>query len=271
MSFRILNQAPVYLLANGQPASDGSMETYETDLSTPKITYSDPELTIPNPTTITLDSAGRTVTDVWSDGELGIVIKNDLGVIQWTRNNVRAGDEAEATIPTPDGGDADTFLFWDGSAYSWVPILQVPDPEGLANYQLVSDGTTIPVWQQIPEPPTPVDPEIVVGANSFQAGTSDDETKFYVQDGADSAPATGLVNTNKSVVFATPFSVAPKVLVIPSSDSNAGGPMVPELTSVSTTGFTVLFTIAAGNLSSAVVLNAVPFDWVALGRIEVPA
>lgn len=270
MSFRILNQAPVYLLANGQPAAGGSLETYETDLSTPKVTFSDPELTVPNPTSITLDSAGRTETDVWSDGELGLVLKNSLGVIQWTRNNVRAGDEAEATIPTPTGGDADTFLYWDGSAYSWVPVLQVPDPTGLANFQLVSDGTSVPVWQQIPETPDPPDPEVVVDTDLFRAGTSDDPTKFFLQMGDGSAPATGIVNTSLAVVFDTEFSTAPRVFVQPTSDSNAGGPMVAELTAISTTGFTVLFTIAAGNLSSAVILNSVPFNWLAIGTLEVP-
>lgn len=267
-SFRILNQAPQYLLADGSVNAGGKLFFYETDLTTPKDTWSDEAMTTLNSNPVVMDAAGRTLTDVWGDGEYGVVMTDADDVVIWTRNNVRADAGADQAIPALVDGQ---FLTNDGSDLLWADILQVPDPTGLANYYLVSDGTATPLWQQIPETPEAPDPEIVVGANSFRAGISTDETKFLFQSGAATAPATGLVNTSQSVVFATAYSAAPKVMVIASSDSNAGGPMVPELTAVSTTGFTVLFTIAAGSLSSAVTLNAVPFDWVAFGNVEVPA
>src|SRR5687767_12505506 len=137
MSFRILNQAPVYLLANGQPAAGGSLTFYETDLSTLKDTWSDEALTTLNSNPVLLDASGRTVTDVWGDeGEYGAVLKNSLGVEQWTRNNIRANEPQVQTIP--DGDAVGDLLQWDGSAWIAVQGILVPDPTDLNNHQLES-------------------------------------------------------------------------------------------------------------------------------------
>lgn len=268
MAFRILNQAPAYLLPDGSVNAGGKLWTYETDLSTEKDTWSDADLTTLNSNPVVMDAAGRTLTDVWGDGEYGVVMTDADDQVIWTRNNVRADAGADQAIPALVDGQ---FLTNDGSDLLWSAILQVPDPTGLANYYLVSDGTGTPIWQQIPETPEPEEPEIVVGAASFRAGVSTDETKFLIQRGTGTAPATGTVNTSLAVVFATEYDDTPTVHVTPTSDSNAGGPMVPELSALSSTGFTVLLTIAAGDLDNAKVLNSVPFCWTAFGNVEVPA
>lgn len=137
-TFRILNQAPQFLLPNGKVNAGGSVLTYATDLTTPKITWSDPEKATPNATEILLDAAGRTFVDVWGEGEYGIVMKDAAGVTQWTRNNVRAGGDAAQTIPDMVAGG---FLTNDGSNLSWEQILQVPDPTGADGYMMYSDGS----------------------------------------------------------------------------------------------------------------------------------
>jgi hypothetical protein len=272
MAFRFLNPAPVFYDTLGTtPAALGSLETYEDEAcTTPYATFNSSDLDVENPVVIPLGSDGRASVEIWSsDPFFARLLDADDNVV-WTRE-INSGIPAGLTLPELDVGE---YLTGDGvGGYAGETPWALPDPTGSPGDAVVvnPDGTGF-ILQAFPDDPeAPADPEITVGAASFQAGISTDETKFLVQYGADSAPATGLVNTNKSVTFATAYSVAPKVMVIPSSDSNAGGPMVPELTSVSTTGFTVLFTIAAGSLSSAVTLNAVPFDWVALGNVEVPA
>src|SRR5690606_33186699 len=99
MSFRILNQAPQYLLPDGRVNAGGSLTFYETDLSTPKGTWSDPELNTPNANPVELDAAGRSSTDIWGDGEYGVVMKDALGTPIWTRNNVRDVDNPGSAIP----------------------------------------------------------------------------------------------------------------------------------------------------------------------------
>lgn len=271
MAFRLYDPKPVFFDTLGTTiCALGTLETYEDQAcTTPYATFNSSALSVENPVEIPLGSDGRASVEIWSaDPFFARLLDADDNVI-WTRE-ITSGIPAGLTLPTLNEGE---FLTGDGVDYLAQALLLLPDPTDSAGYMVVanSDGTGYILEAPPGEPEAPADPEITVGANSFQAGVSTDETKFLFQSGADSAPATGLVNTSKSVTFATAYSVAPKVMVIPSSDSNAGGPMVPELTSVSTTGFTVLFTIAAGSLSSAVTLNAVPFDWVAFGNVEVPA
>ncbi len=90
-TFRLLNQAPQYLLADGSVNAGGSLHFYETDLTTPKDTWSDADLTVLNANPVTLNAQGRTVTDVFGDGEYGVVMKDALGAVIWTRNNVSNG------------------------------------------------------------------------------------------------------------------------------------------------------------------------------------
>ena len=62
MTYRILNQAPQYLLPDGSVNAGGSLTFFEPDLSTPKNTWSDPDMVTLNANPVLLDSAGRTVT-----------------------------------------------------------------------------------------------------------------------------------------------------------------------------------------------------------------
>lgn len=272
MSFRILNQAPQYLLADGSVNAGGKLYFYENDLTTPKNTWSDEAMTTLNSNPVIMDASGRTLTDVWGLGEYGVKMTNAADVVQWTRNQVQQGGDPGATIPALQDGE---FLTNDGLNLLWQPILQVPDPTGHSGQVLYSDGS-LSYWAALPVTPDPPDPDIVVTATSFQAGVNDDNTKHFQLFGTATAPNTGTKSTSIAVVFATPFDtllyVAPCVTIASTTPAN-------ELPSWSVTGWT------PGSASSGVTFNfnipdddssashkfnvAVPFAWMAVGTREV--
>ena len=262
MSFQFLNPAPVFFTLPGtEPLSGGEIQFYEKGTTTPKDTWADEALTVLNENPVPLDSAGRTETPVWLDGEYSVVIKAGDGTTVATRDYT-SGAGASATIPDLAPG----FLTNDGLNLQWQVLREVPDPTGFTNRVLSTDGANL-LWIELPEAPVAPDPDIVVTASplSFLAGVSDVATKFFVQAGTGSAAATGGRDTNATIPFPTAFAGAPLVFIQPTSVSNAGGPMVPETTSVSATGFTTNFTIAAGSGADAKIFNSVPFAWVAFG------
>ena len=275
MSFRILNQAPQYLLADGSVNAGGKLWFYETDLTTPQNTWSDEALSVLNSNPVVMDAAGRTLTDVWGgDFEYGVKMTDADDVVIWTRNNVRATDTPGAVIPALVDGQ---FLTNNGSVLLWDDILQVPDPEGFTDYVLKSDGV-LAFWGALPDL-TPPDPEIVVGVGSFRAGVSTDETKFLVQYGSGTADASGTLETTEAIVFTTAYATTPTVLLLNKgggAPSNAGN-VFPRssTTAVSTTGFTAAFSTRTGGSSADLSGNgnltgSIAFDWVAFGTVEVP-
>lgn len=262
MSFQFLNPAPViFNLAGTEPLSGGEIQFYEKGTTTPKNTWADEALTVLNENPVPLDSAGRTETPIWLDGEYSVVIKASDGTTIATRDYT-SGAGASATIPDLDPG----FLTNDGLNLLWQVLREVPDPTGFTNRILSTDGANL-LWIEQAEAPVIPDPDIVVTASplSFLAGVSDDTTKLFIQAGSASANATAGRDTSASVTFPVPFAAAPFVFILPTSVSNVGGPMVPERTASTTTGFSTNFTIAAGTGGDAKIFNAVPFDWIAFG------
>jgi hypothetical protein len=265
-SFRILDQAPQYLLLNGKVNAYGSLTFYETDLTTLKDTYSDEGLTILNSNPVLLDASGRSVTDIWGDGNYGVVMKSSDGATQWTRNNVRSDEVPGTAIPALVDGQ---FLSNDGSVLSWQPIFQVPDPTGFSGNVLGTDGVNI-LWQPVKEIEIP-DPEISVtnGANPvFRAGVSDSATKFFMVSGSGEAPASGTRKTSTTVNFPTAFDViwnvhvtqvhagVGRLLVIPSQ----------SCPSITVSAFSVTFsTDENSDFAGWNITNPVPFKWTAIG------
>ena len=269
-TFRLLNQAPQYLLADGTVNAGGSLSFFDTDLTTPRNTWSDPDKTTLNPNPVVLDAAGRAATDIWLDGAYGVVLKDADGVVIWTRNNVELPGGTSTGLPAPV---ADQFVYSpDGVAFVMASILQVPDPTGLSTYILTSDGTGTPVWQQ-PATVTIPAPDIVVGDDSFQAGVSDDTQKFLLQKGSGSASAGGTKTATATITFGTAFAATPVVHVTPTTASAcATANIIPSwaVASKSTSGFTVTFSTLTGgtsadNYSASNIVNAVAFDWTAIG------
>lgn len=140
MSFRFLDQCPVYLDASGQPAAGGSLSFFDTGTTNPRAVYTDKALSISAANPLTLNSQGRPTTDVWGSGSYRVVLKDADGNTVWTRDNV---DEllTGSGIPTQTGNSG-KFLTTNGSAASWAAISQVPSQTGSAGKYLYTDGTT---------------------------------------------------------------------------------------------------------------------------------
>lgn len=269
MSYRFLNPAPVFFNIPGtKPASGGSLTFYQIGTTTPKTTWSNQAMSVPNSNPVLLDASGRSNTSIWLDGDYSVVLKDGDGVTVWTRD-VTSGFSASASIPALV---ADYFLTNDGSNLIWQPILQLPDPTGSDGYMLTTDGANF-LWTPQPAPPEIPTPDILIQTTpnfKFQAGVSDNTTKYVVQTGSASAPSTGTRSTvTGTITFPTAFSAPPFVSLSPTSQSNAGGPMCWELTSVSNTGFAAQWTIAAGAGIDAKILNAVPYAWRAEGAVVI--
>lgn len=256
MPFRILNQAPQYLTADGQVNAGGSLTFYETGTTTPKDTFSDFALTTANPNPLSLDAAGRTLNDVWGDGEYTVVCKDALGVIQWTRDEVRSDNEIQQTIPDGDNGE---FLTTDGVQLLWTDIRQVPDPSGSSGKYLTTDGTNL-IWDDTPTPPEPTVPDVESTSTSFRIGS------LLCQIGSGTIPASGARTSSVGVTFAEAFSGNPVfVAVNPTITGVSGSGFAPicNATSIGPSGFTAF--VDVNDTSGANVTNAVPFLYIALG------
>ncbi|KAF1698363.1 hypothetical protein CSC62_05500 [Pseudoxanthomonas jiangsuensis] len=238
-TFRILDQAPQYLLPDGRVNAGGSLSFYETNLSTPKLTWSDPGMATPNPYTVALDAAGRTATDVWGDGAYGVVMKDAAGVTIWTRNNVRAAGAATQEIPALVVGQ---FLTNDGSNLLWQELLQLPDPSGSGGYYLSTDGVNV---QWVP-PPAP--PEATVEITSTRMVlTGEDGSKWQVIRGtATTSSGVGTLQAQGTVTYPNAFSETVWPVVTPTggpfAPGNAYGPYYGDLsiTAANSTGFTFI-------------------------------
>ena len=145
MSFRVLDQNPVYLDNTGAPLSGGFLAFYDTGTTNPRNTWSDKALTSLNANPVPLDSAGRANTEIWGSGSYRVrLYDSDMNQV-YQRDNV---DEllTGAGIPSMTGNSG-KFLTNNGSAASWGTVRQVPDPTGSSGkYVYTADGVNI-TWK----------------------------------------------------------------------------------------------------------------------------
>ncbi|MHC1670435.1 hypothetical protein ACODUO_14840 [Stenotrophomonas maltophilia] len=215
MSYRFYNPAPVFLdLLGLQPLANGRLQFYEIGTTTPKNTWSDPSLTIPNSNPVVLDSSGRSNTNIWLDGAYSVRLLDSLGATVWTRD-VDSGLDQGLTIPSLISGQ---FLTNDGSNLLWGDIRQVPDPTGSANKILSTDGSDL-IW--IAQPTIPASPVTLTGSSIKTTGNG-----FIIleQWGVGTMPANNLQSAAVSFNFPTAFSEVPNVQVT----IQKGSPVVAE-------------------------------------------
>lgn len=267
-TYRILNQAPQYFLPSGKVNAGGSLTFYETDLSTPKGTWSDPGKSTPNANPVILDAAGRTSTDVWGDGAYGVVMRDAAGTTIWTRNNVQPAGSASQEIPALESGK---FLTNDGTNLLWQAIanLLLPDMSGSNGYILSTDGANA-TW--IPQP-TLAQPNIALTNTSAILSTGSGE-RLCIQSGSGTIPAAGSRTSNVNITFPTAFTkiwaVLPMASTYAVNEYGAGA-------TITAAGFTIngsasSATITAnivddGGGSGATITNPVSFAWIAIGLI----
>lgn len=270
-AYRLGDLNPVYPnLLGTASAPNGSLTFYAIGTTTPKATYSDPDLEVvhlnPNPIPLGLD--GRASVQVWLDGEYTVVLKDALGTEIWTRDALPFVAPGLA-IPSLTG--TTPVLTHDGTNLLWDERLQLPDPSGSAGYQVVvnSDGTDY-LLQAIAEPPEPPAPEYDVGTGSIRIGT------LLIQWGSDTVPAaSGAQTANKSVTFPQAFSATPYVVtpvLTNSGGSTASGRFAAlAATSLSTTGCTITANVGEDDSQSQYKMsNTTPFSYVAIGPTVIP-
>lgn len=256
MSARFYDPAPTFFNMLGtKPVAGGQLVFYLIGTTTPKGTWSDPGLTIPNTNPVQLDSSGRADVNIWLDGAYRVVLLDSLGATVWDRD-VNSGDGAGATIPSLLTGQ---FLTNDGSTLQWSDIRQIPDPTGSSGKYLTTDGTS-PLWASLPTPPT-----VPTSGDGFtKVGTN------LEQWGVQTMPANNLQSNVMSFNFPTPYAEVPRIFV----NIQKAGPIVTAgftgviKASPSVTGATVEWNTGVETLAAANRLtSSFEFSWFAVGKV----
>lgn len=265
-AFRLLNQFPVYLDNEGQPAALGYLRFYESGTTTDKAVYSDAGLSQSSGARVDLDSAGRTESDVWGDGSYRVRLYGADDVMIAEADDVEVAGGTGTTIPAMVDG---YFLTNNGGLLLWAPIREVPDPTGQSGKMLTNDGSNLN-WTAVPSLTIPtLDAVVSTSSLRIAAGT----TSFLIQMGDDSAPASNDVFTQKSVTFPTAYVSTPFVFVTPRNGGVTphGYYTKPSVLDRSQTGFTFSVHTGTGESNSnASVTDTVDFSWVAFGTIVTP-
>lgn len=253
-AFRFYNPAPVFMdLLGLAPLSGGSLAFYQLGTTTPKATYSDQGMTVPNENPVPLDSSGRSNTNIWCNGSYSVALFGADGTQVWTRD-IASGDGGGATIPALQSG---RFLSNDGSNLIWAELLQVPDPADSANNILSTDGSNL-IW--IPQQTLP-DLPIENGNGRVKIGT------MMIQWGSSSAAASGQTIATANVTYPFPFSGTAIAVATPNSGTVTAEGQIPAFATVnqSATGFSVQMHTDDFGRNGARITNAVPFSWIAVG------
>ncbi|HIE0523812.1 TPA: hypothetical protein ACXJLS_000404 [Stenotrophomonas maltophilia] len=256
MSGRFYDPNPVYFdLLSNQPVAGGFLQFYEIGTTTPKLTWSDPGLTIPNANPVPLDSSGRANVNIWLSGSYSVRLTNSLGAVIWTRD-VSDGSSSGTTIPPLEAGK---FLTTDGSVLLFAEILQLPDPTGSDGKVPVASGGVY-VLQSFPTYPTVP----VVTDNSVKTGT------ILQQWGTGTIPATGTKISSVVITFPTAYVTPPYCTVGINRGSGvvaAGFIGVLGWTS-STTQLTIYWDLnIVENTSEYRLMSPFPVAWSAIGKV----
>ena len=264
MSYQLLEPGRVFFnLPALEIAAGGSLTFYEVGTTTPKNTWSDPAQTILNANPVVLNSAGRSANEIWGDGGYDVVLKDADAATVWTRE-VQSQVQVGVTIPALQ---ADEFLTNDGTNVSWQPIIQVPDPTGSEGALLTVTGG-IPTW--VP-PSVAEDFDIVVDGNTATIDGTGGKLRWLV--GAGTGVNAGGRTQTVSVTFASAFSSTPVIagitLTNPSQLATFTNQPSARVSSVSTTGFTVVWVMGEIDDSrSEFNFNAaVTFSYLAIGPV----
>jgi len=140
---RFINPQPQFFTDLGLPLSEGLLYFYSTETSTPLDTYSDPELTTPNPNPVQLDAGGSPEVDIWLDGVYKVILKDKDDNLKWEKDPVGG-----------DTGSRFAFSVWQaGVSYNLYNIVIASDGNSymsLVNDNINNDPTTSTTeWERI--------------------------------------------------------------------------------------------------------------------------
>lgn len=252
-AFRILNPFPAYLDLIGLPASGGSLKFYQSGTDTPKDVFGDPDLTVNNGPSVLIGTDGRTVVDVWGDGEYRVrLYAVDMTLIAEADDVTLPGGDGTAIPALQDG----KFLTSDGAVLSWQEVRQVPDPTGNSGKILGTDGTNL-FWQAFTQFAPTID------GTSLKVGT------ILIQWGTDTIPASGTTTSSKAITFGKTFLTT----LYASASLNQGAGITPSggLPTISTFGWSttgatvsINFSIATGSTD---ITSPCSIAWLAIGTV----
>ncbi|SET91156.1 hypothetical protein SAMN05720615_11845 [Stenotrophomonas indicatrix] len=261
MAYRFYNPAPVFFNLPGlQPVAGGSLQFYQIGTTTPKGTWSDPDMTIPNANPVPLDSSGRANTNIWLDGSYSVRLLDSLGATIWTRD-VDSGVDDGLAIPALQSGK---FLTNDGSTLQWDSIRQAPDPTGSANKILSTDGSDL-IW--IAQPTIPASPVVTTDTSVKITGAS---SVILDQWGTGSIPASGTKLASTVITFPTAYVNPPtaSVGIARGSGVVSAGFIGCLGWTTSTTQLTVYWDLNIDAVGSQFNLsNPIPITWRAVGKV----
>jgi hypothetical protein len=263
----------------GQLLSGGQLRFFTASTLDAQDVFGDEALSVNNGSTVDLDASGRPSVEIWAnvvDSYYVELYDSDGDKQGEDRKSVPGG--AGQTIPVPNSGE---YLTGDGTNFAVADLTNslLPDMTGHSNEILTTDGTTAS-WGARPADGAAGTSDIVIADDGttikFGDGAGD---KFFILKGSSTLTAPNSKSGSKSVTFATPFKAGttPTVHVQPKASSapTTGGNVYPkwDVTSVSATGFTVIFstltggTSADGSSTNSVISGDVDFDYTAIGVV----
>ncbi len=264
MSGRFYDPNPVYFnTLSGAPVAGGSLAFYQQGTTTPKGTWSDQGLTIPNTNPVALDSSGRANVNIWLDGDYSVRLLDSLGAVIWTRD-VNDGAATDSVFPTLQAGK---FLSNDGSSVLWTDIIQLPDPTGSDGKMVVASGGAYVLQAQ---PTAPTAPVVLTDSSiKYVVGS----VAMMEQWGVMNIPASGAQLASGSFTFPVPYLSVPNI----QATINKGSGVVSAgfigdigVSSVSTTGATIAWDLGVDDVRSQYNLTSpLPVSWRAIGKVAV--
>ncbi len=273
MSYRFPDPNPVLIsLLGTESAADGTLQFYDYQTTTPKATYSDRDLTIPNANPVELDTSGRAETEIWLDGEYTVVLRDADDTVIWTRDVV---PEVSPTTTLPDpttlpGGTVKS----NGTGYELVDDMDLPDPTDSPGMMVVVNSTgTGYGLQNLPEP-EPVVIDIAVTSSRLLLTDADGNKWQIVRGTGTTTGGIGSKQAAGSVTYANPFSETVFPIVVPTggpfaSGNDQGGYFADvSVTASSATAFTVTLNTNHGESNSdGNITGNITFAFIAVGPV----
>jgi hypothetical protein len=274
-AFRVYDKIQTFYGLSGQLLAGGYFKFYTAATTTPQDVYGEKALTTNNGSQVALDSSGRLVHDVWADtaDAYFVEVYDADDVKQGEADNIEVPGGAGQTIPVPNPGE---YLTGDGVNFLTedLTLFLLPDQTGHSNDILGTDGTTAS-WVNRPDDGAAGTANITVGSGYIQWEATGG--KVREQYGTSTATNANTRTCSKAITFAQAYTSAPVVTIVPTfaAAPTSGGNVYPhwDITSSSTTGFTVTFstytggTSADSSSSNAVISSNVPFAWSARGPV----
>lgn len=264
-AFRPVPALTVFFDNLGQPCAGGELQFFDTLTLDAKNVYSDEDLSVNLGNTVTLDSAGRTPSDVWGSGVYRIRLYTSDAELVDEADPVQEEGAAGSAIPSQTGNSGE-FLTTNGTVMSWAAIREVPDPTGSAGKYLTTDGS-VQSWGTITVPDVPAGGVEVTVSTQKVVRIGDMQFLF----GTETMPITGTHTTTKAVTFspafnADPWFIGPANQTGPISPSGAQGSFAAQ--GGSATGFTISLDVNIDSVDSGWNIGtAAVVKWMAVGPV----